>query len=168
MKNKILQQLIDFIDEAPTLNRSILKEKIYELDKKSQPKKYDNIPFEQIIGIFNTVCSELSTVEKLTDRRKSAIHARIQEHGMEKLGLVFSMTAESDYLCGKVRPWKANFDWILNPTNFVKILEGNYKNVSVETKPNNPNQSNSVIGRANMETVVKNAQFTPINLGKNE
>jgi hypothetical protein len=30
---------------------------------------------------------------------------------------------------GKIKPeWRASLDWIVNPTNMTKILNGNYKN----------------------------------------
>ena len=35
---------------------------------------------------------------------------------------------ESSFLTGLSSTWKADFDWILNPTNLTKILEGNYDN----------------------------------------
>ena len=36
---------------------------------------------------------------------------------------------ESDFLNGKNESnWMASSDWVMNPTNFVKILDGNYDN----------------------------------------
>ncbi len=32
----------------------------------------------------------------------------------------------SPLLRGESGGWKASFDWILNPSNLVKIVEGNY------------------------------------------
>ena len=44
---------------------------------------------------------------------------------------VIDKTAESDFLSGRKkdgRSWHATFDWIIEPSNFTKILEGNYAN----------------------------------------
>lgn len=30
--------------------------------------------------------------------------------------------------------WKLNFDWLLKPANFVKVIEGNYRNSTVRNK----------------------------------
>jgi hypothetical protein len=32
----------------------------------------------------------------------------------------------SDFLSGRSGKWRATFDWIINPSNAVKIIEGNY------------------------------------------
>ena len=45
----------------------------------------------------------------------------------DKVYEIFKKAEESTFLKGKNgRKWKANFDWIMKETNFVKILEGNY------------------------------------------
>ena len=39
---------------------------------------------------------------------------------------------QSDFLNGKNdNNWKADFEWIFLPTNFVKILEGKYTNKTI-------------------------------------
>jgi len=45
----------------------------------------------------------------------------------------FSVVADSDFLTGKARPangygapFKATFDWLIEPENAVKVMEGNY------------------------------------------
>jgi uncharacterized protein YdaU (DUF1376 family) len=95
------------------------------IEVKSQKTK---IPFEEIIEIFNSVCVDLPRVEKITEPRKKLITNRIKENSLEILGDVFKKVCESDFLSGRKSDWKASFDWIMNPTNFVKILEDNYKN----------------------------------------
>lgn len=103
----------------------------------SELKVSDNIPFEEIISIFNSVCVNLPKVEKLTPARKKIISARVKENSFEILGNVFQKVNDSDFLSGRKSDWKANFDWIMNPTNFVKILEDNYKNNSNGTSKSN-------------------------------
>ena len=40
---------------------------------------------------------------------------------------VFDLVLNSPFLLGENnRNWRADFDWIFKPSNFVKILEGNY------------------------------------------
>lgn len=92
--------------------------------------KEDNFMYEEIIEIFNSVCYDLPNVEKITDSRKKAIEKIIKEYSLEKIGDVFKKSNESDFLSGRKSDWKANFDWILIPKNFVKILEDNYKNLN--------------------------------------
>ena len=112
-----------------------------ETETEIQVKK-PKIPFQEIIDIFNSVCVDLPRVEKITESRKKSITNRIKENSLEVLGDVFKKVAESDFLSGRKSDWKASFDWIMNPTNFVKILEDNYKNNNNGGKQNS-NQSKS-------------------------
>lgn len=60
-------------------------------------------------------------------KRASAVRARIREHGEEAVKEMIRKAAKSDFLNGKnQRGWTASFDWLFLPTNFVKVLEGNY------------------------------------------
>jgi len=96
----------------------------------SELKESEQIPFQEIIEIFNSVCIDLPKVEKITSQRKKIISARVKEYSFEVLGTVFQKTNQSDFLSGRKTSWKANFDWLMNPTNFIKVLEDNYKNNS--------------------------------------
>ncbi len=104
----------------------------YEAEIKNEIVKKDKIEkinFQEIISVFNSVCNRLPKVEKITEQRKKMISARIKETSLETLGNVFQKVSESNFLNGENKNgWVSNFDWIMNPTNFVKILEDNYKN----------------------------------------
>jgi len=95
--------------------------------------------------IFHLSCPDLPKVLIQSEKRKKMISSRISEFGEEKILEVFRLAGESDFLNGKNdRQWKADFDWILNPTNFIKILENKFKNKlpSHENfKPNDPRAS---------------------------
>jgi len=69
------------------------------------------------------------TLKKMSGSRKSHINARIADHGIEKLFMMIDLASESKFLNGdNERGWTANFDWCLNPSNYAKIIEGNYSN----------------------------------------
>ena len=77
---------------------------------------------------FNDIVG-LSTVKKIIGSRLKSLNARIKEYSFDEVVEVLDNVSESDFLKGdNDRQWKCNFDWIMNPNNFVKILEGNYKN----------------------------------------
>jgi len=110
---------------------------IKENEIKEEKKRKENIfPYQEILEIFNSVCIDLPKVEKLTDKRKQLIKSRVDENSLEILGDVFKKVNESDFLSGRKTDWKASFDWIFNPTNFVKILENNYQNIDKNGKQN--------------------------------
>ena len=84
---------------------------------------------EEIVNNFNDRCTYLPIVQKITDKRISSVSARIKEFGKEKVNEVIDMVSESTFLNGQNKQsWTADFDWIMSPANFIKILEGNYKN----------------------------------------
>ena len=91
---------------------------------------------KEIFDFFNLTCINLPRVQLLNETRKKKINARISEVGFEKLKEILVDVSKSDFLNGKnERKWKADFDWILKPENFTKILEGNYKNKNYDQQP---------------------------------
>lgn len=92
-------------------------------------KEKVKVEYTKIKDIFNSVCLGLPKVKTITDKRKKYINAIIREYGLETIGDVFKKVFESDFLNGSnSNGWTASFDWIFNPSNFIKILEDNYKN----------------------------------------
>ncbi len=97
-------------------------------DKNDDNNHSGNVPIEKIIQSWNER-TKLSKVNTISESRKKAIRARWNEHGRDNIWKVFKKTFDSEFLNGKnERNWMASFDWVMNPTNFVKILDGNYDN----------------------------------------
>ena len=66
-------------------------------------------------------------IKDVTPKRKGMINARVKEYGMDAVREVVRKAAASIFMNGGGgRAWKATFDWIFSPNNFVKILENNY------------------------------------------
>ena len=71
-------------------------------------------------------------------KRASCLRARLREYGIEDVLTAIANIRESDFLKGKNnRGWIITFDWFVLPTNFPKVLEGNYnnRNGGSEAKP---------------------------------
>lgn len=91
----------------------------------------EKIDYDFIVGNYHSLCPKMNKVSVINDQRKGFINARVGEFGMDKVISVLRMSGESEFLNGKNdKAWKADFEWIMRPTNFVKILEGKYKNNS--------------------------------------
>lgn len=101
----------------PQLNTNILNTK-------------EPIDYKGIISAYNQICTRLVGCERLTQRRKTHIKARIAQCGYEELELAFRKANDSDFLCGmNGRGWRADFDWLMkNEDNITKVLEGKYDN----------------------------------------
>lgn len=87
---------------------------------------------DDIVSLFNKICSNLPKVTKLSKKRTQLL-AKLFKSGytQQEFKQVFEMANNSDFLCGKTAnsTFRANFDWVLNENNFIKILEGNYANL---------------------------------------
>ena len=96
----------------------------------------EKIPIEEIADMWNSICTNLPKVEKITDKRKAKIPIRVKEMGgwdkaKPMLENIFWKVKQSKFLNGdNNRGWKCYFDWIFeNGSNWVKIYEGNYDDI---------------------------------------
>lgn len=112
-----------FSDEKP-------KEKEKDKDKeKEKVKEKVEIDYQGIIDLYNEICVSLPRVTKLSDSRKRAIKTRLKSYTVEDLKKAFEMAEASDFISGRNGKWNnASFDWLMNETNLVKVLDGNYQN----------------------------------------
>lgn len=120
---------------------SIDKNNIYK--KKNTKEKID---YELISQKFNEVCVSLPSITKLTDKRKRAIDKVFVKEkviDMEEYDKLLVKTEASDFLTGREGSWRANFDWLMNPNNIAKVIDGNYDNKGEQYKPQ-PKQFNFI------------------------
>ncbi len=62
-------------------------------------------------------------------KRNETLRARIREYGEDTIIEAIGKIRNSDFLQGdNNRGWMITFDWFLLPSNFQKVLEGNYDN----------------------------------------
>lgn len=93
----------------------------------------NRIDYEYIIGNYHSLCPKMNKVQVINETRKGFMNARVGEYGIDKVINVLRLAGESPFLNGKNdKVWKADFEWIMRPTNFVKIMEGKYKKNEVE------------------------------------
>ena len=79
--------------------------------------------------MFNSVCISLPKVQKLSDKRRKLIVNADKLLGEMSFEGFFNLVESSDFLTGRNGKWSGcGFDWILNPANLTKIIEGNYLN----------------------------------------
>nr|DAN34857.1 MAG TPA: replisome organizer [Caudoviricetes sp.] len=78
---------------------------------------------EETKGVFGTVRTPLSVT------RKGMINARIKVYGKNMFADMIRRAYQSDFLKGQNKKgWRASFDWLIKPTNFEKVISGNYDN----------------------------------------
>ena len=80
------------------------------------------------MNVFNTVCGSLPRVTKITEKRIRAVKSISDRINGDFEGL-FKRVERSDFLSGRNGKWlNCCFDWIIQPSNLAKILNGNYDN----------------------------------------
>lgn len=83
--------------------------------------------FDDVISKYNTICFNLPSVYKLTDKRKKAISAFLKQMTLEEFENACEKANNTPFLIGKNdRGWKADFDFIIKPDNTARIIEGKY------------------------------------------
>ena len=93
---------------------------------------------DKIAELFNSTCVSLAKVKLLSKARMSQVEARLKEIKQAPetyvsfLQDLFARIERSDFLTNRSglnrNNWRATFDWIFAPRNFIKIIEGNYDN----------------------------------------
>lgn len=89
------------------------------------------VNYEKLIVFFNERTKGCFGMLRspLGETRKRQIRARVAAYGKKALEEVIEKAAASDFLKGNNgRGFIASFDWIIKPSNFEKILSGNYDN----------------------------------------
>ncbi len=123
------EAVLKIIDEQARLRVKIAPEK-----KAKSAKPEEVSVFAQIVGMYHEMCPELPKVTAITAARESALRARMQDIEEKNPGQIFSTFGElfarvqgSSFLRGEnKRGWRANFDWLMNPQNFAKVMGGTY------------------------------------------
>ena len=143
----------DEIREDEIREEKIREEKIINsisnevVDLKNQPST-PKIDFNKMVSFFNENRGILPEVKKLSDARKKRIQILEKQYGKECIRIAIEKARDSKFLQGNNKDnWTATFDWIFNPTNFIKILEDNYldKENSFRSGGNLQNSANDAV-----------------------
>lgn len=113
-----------------------LKTHIREEEDKANKPEISNKP-QQLADRYNAICTSLPKVVRLTDKRRRAVRLIYGKgYTPEQLDEVFRKAQASSFCTGQNdRHWKADFDWLLNESNLVKVLEGKYDNPAAAKPP---------------------------------
>lgn len=91
----------------------------------------ERIDYSELVKFFNEKTQGVFGVIRmpLSDKRKGMINARIKTYGKETFAQMIQKALNSDFLKGQNKNgWRASFDWLIKPTNFEKVISGNYDN----------------------------------------
>lgn len=107
---------LDSSVDVATLEEDIDKERDIDIDINTKVfiEKWNSLGLNKLINIKN--------------KRLKSLKARVKEYGIEKVMEAIDNINQSDFLKGKNdRGWQIDFDWLMKPNNFIKVLENKYK-----------------------------------------
>ena len=109
-----------------------------ENDDLKKSKKVPNCPHQKIVDLYHEILPEGRRVKLITDQRKASLKARWKQdarfQSIEFWTNLFACIRKSPFLLGHVAPrqgmkqFELSLDFIIQPSSFVKILEGAYEN----------------------------------------
>lgn len=106
-------------------------------EEKEEEIERDKIDYKGIVATFNSVCVSFPSVRALSDARKKAIKARLNNYSVEDFKTLFEKAEASSFLKGKNSSnWSATFDWLIKDSNMAKVLDGNYDDRAGSPGPN--------------------------------
>lgn len=87
-------------------------------------------PFEKIKRLYHEICVSYPKIKTIDGNRRKAVAARWRMYNsLDTFTELFRIAEASPFLKGKNdRSWSADFDWMMKPSNFSKILEHKYSN----------------------------------------
>lgn len=94
-----------------------------------QPKNV----YPEVVEAWNTLTAYgIKPIRSIPaeSQRNVMLRARFKQYGVETFAEVIENIKNSDFLQGKTgnRPFVVTFDWVIKPSNYPKVLEGNYNN----------------------------------------
>ena len=115
------------------LDKSRIEESIKTLTSPAIADNPPQIPYKKILEAYHDKLPALSRVQVMTEKRKKWLKSRWRENEamqtVERWAAYFDYVSKSDFLMGRTagdRVWSADFEWLVNATNFVKVGEGKY------------------------------------------
>ena len=129
VRDNVTDNKEDNVREEIRDKRLEIRDKIIDIESTEKADKSACPSPSQIINLFNEICKSYPKVRSISGKREKAIKARLRTHSIETVKEVFEKAENSDFLKGKnQRNWAADFDWIMQDSNFAKVLDGNYDN----------------------------------------
>lgn len=103
-------------------------------DGDSSPESDDgpvNCPAEKIVEVYHEVLPELPKVKILDNGRRQKLRTRWREspkhQDLDFWQAYFGAVRKSGFLMGEKKDWRADFDFLMRPQSFRKVIEGSYE-----------------------------------------
>ena len=94
-------------------------------------------PFGEVEAVrkaYMAECPSLPPAYAVTSQSAQSVRELLAVYPLDRITDVFRKAEMSDFLKGKnnLPNWRASFDWLVTPDNFIKTMNGNYDNAHRE------------------------------------
>jgi hypothetical protein len=138
IETSIILDLMDYEFKRPRRTRGVPtakkenkkknKKQEIEIRNSAELNTASKIDFQFYMDTWNnTLGQSLTPIRALTDKRKTMIRTLLKKYPEFSLDDYLKEIKASDFLCGSTE-WKADFDWCFKHSNYLKVIEGRYKN----------------------------------------
>lgn len=80
---------------------------------------------EDVVSLYKSICTNLTPLKTLTPKRVSRTKKILKKYTLEQVMDVFRKASNDPYKQGNnPMKWKADYTWLMDEENFVKVLEG--------------------------------------------
>ena len=119
------------ISSSPTNVEEEVSERGSDADFDSGEGEGDKkIPYQRIIDYWNDKTGEVyGKLLSIDNQRRKMTRARFLTYGEEAFFRAIDMAASSDFFKLPSSSW-FNYDWLMRPNNFDKVLSGNYSRIN--------------------------------------
>lgn len=112
-----------------------VNDNVKERNKQREKVQNDKIIASEALSLYNSLCGNLVKCTELTEKRQKIIANCT--FSVDKLKEIFKRANKSSFLQGNnPRGFRANFDWLMNKDNSVKVLEGMYDYIPSKSTQN--------------------------------
>ncbi len=116
-----------YTDHKADVGESLFAESVEAVKPAPQEKDYKG-DLQTALEAWNRLEAHgLTKIRSISKAREKLLTARLKEYGIEGFMECLENIKKSSFLRGQSsRGWIINFDWLIKPNNFIKVLEGNY------------------------------------------
>ena len=129
---KVFEMIIEALENKQTVFRLPEESEIEKMTQKQSVKtKEPCMSIEEAVELWNTLADkgfkQVTRMPKSGSQRYEMLKARLKQYTKEDWETCIDKIGKSDLLKANQTGW-FHFDWFIKPSNFPKVLDGNYDN----------------------------------------
>lgn len=125
LSERVLRQCGEF-DELSKARRESANAR-WDAARKAREEDASLAEVQALVDRYLELCPSLPKVRTMTPNRRVHCRTFLNAFSKESIDEGFRKANASSFLNGSSKAWNgASFDWLINQSNFVKVLEGNY------------------------------------------